>query len=419
MLSGFQFSNLLGGTYTGGNVLFDRSGHSLLSPVGNRVTAYDLQNSSTVTLPFETPRDIVAMDLSPNEELLFVADERGLGIFLYYPTAQSLERYRCGQPVSAVRFSPCGKFLALCLPSELRVITCPPTNLLLYRSVTVLANYRFAIAPVTCVEWTSTSEGLVSGSEDSVVRILPRVQYSLRGTERPTRPLTLSAHRAPVVGVWFGGPADDVLFSVARNYTLCIWHKTDESVLEKRLAARLLRAKEARKRKREMSGNASSEEEPGEEEEEEDRQEPPEVAEEGSAGPKEEEGTEGKDASGAAGAASGQLKPWEAMWKLHRKHIMALAQPIYCAAYIAKQAMLVCGFRDGTFALYKLDRVEDVVCLQTLSLSAQKISAAAVSPSGEWLAFGSAKLGQLLVWEWRSETYVLRQQAHRAGDVSV
>lgn len=28
----------------------------------------------------------------------------------------------------------------------------------------------------------------------------------------------------------------------------------------------------------------------------------------------------------------------------------------------------------------------------------------AINATGEWLAFGSAALGQLLVWEWQSET---------------
>ena len=36
----------------------------------------------------------------------------------------------------------------------------------------------------------------------------------------------------------------------------------------------------------------------------------------------------------------------------------------------------------------------------------------AVSPSGEWLAFGCSFMGQLLVWEWQSESYVLKQQGH-------
>ena len=35
-----------------------------------------------------------------------------------------------------------------------------------------------------------------------------------------------------------------------------------------------------------------------------------------------------------------------------------------------------------------------------------------INKSGEWLAFGSSKFGQLLVWEWQSESYVLKQQGH-------
>ena len=36
----------------------------------------------------------------------------------------------------------------------------------------------------------------------------------------------------------------------------------------------------------------------------------------------------------------------------------------------------------------------------------------AINKSGEWLAFGASKLGQLLVWEWQSESYILKQQGH-------
>ncbi|KAG9313612.1 WD40-repeat-containing domain protein [Chiua virens] len=46
------------------------------------------------------------------------------------------------------------------------------------------------------------------------------------------------------------------------------------------------------------------------------------------------------------------------------------------------------------------------------SISQEKITSVAISLSGEWLAFGARKLGQLLVWEWQSESYVLKQQGH-------
>ena len=40
------------------------------------------------------------------------------------------------------------------------------------------------------------------------------------------------------------------------------------------------------------------------------------------------------------------------------------------------------------------------------------ISSLAFNAGGDWVAVGSAKLGQLLVWEWRSESYALKQQGH-------
>ena len=46
------------------------------------------------------------------------------------------------------------------------------------------------------------------------------------------------------------------------------------------------------------------------------------------------------------------------------------------------------------------------------SISQQGINHITINASGEWLAFGTSKLGQLLVWEWQSESYVLKQQAH-------
>jgi periodic tryptophan protein 2 len=71
--------------------------------------------------------------------------------------------------------------------------------------------------------------------------------------------------------------------------------------------------------------------------------------------------------------------------------------------------MVVVGFSNGVFGLYQMP---DFVCMHLLSISREKITAAVFNESGNWLVFGCAKLGQLLVWEWRSESYVLKQQGH-------
>lgn len=35
--------------------------------------------------------------------------------------------------------------------------------------------------------------------------------------------------------------------------------------------------------------------------------------------------------------------------------------------------------------------------------------------TGDWVALGCADLGQLLVWEWQSETYAMKQQGHSSN----
>lgn len=53
-----------------------------------------------------------------------------------------------------------------------------------------------------------------------------------------------------------------------------------------------------------------------------------------------------------------------------------------------------------------------IFCLFYFSVTQHKINTVAINSTSDWLAFGSASLGQLLVWEWQSETYVLKQQGH-------
>ena len=50
--------------------------------------------------------------------------------------------------------------------------------------------------------------------------------------------------------------------------------------------------------------------------------------------------------------------------------------------------------------------------LHTLSMSRAPITSLRFSARGDWLALGCAAMGQLLVWDWKAETYVLRQQGH-------
>lgn len=61
------------------------------------------------------------------------------------------------------------------------------------------------------------------------------------------------------------------------------------------------------------------------------------------------------------------------------------------------------------FSIFNVDTLDPVHAFQ---ISENKISSLVINKSGEWIAMGSDRLGQLFVWEWKSESYILKQQGH-------
>jgi periodic tryptophan protein 2 len=97
-------------------------------------------------------------------------------------------------------------------------------------------------------------------------------------------------------------------------------------------------------------------------------------------------------------------------WGIVGRHYFS--QPgtkVVCSTFHPSSSLLVVGFSTGVFGLWEMPTFTNV---HTLSISQEKISSVAINATGEWLVFGAMKLGQLLVWEWQSESYVLKQQGH-------
>lgn len=92
-----------------------------------------------------------------------------------------------------------------------------------------------------------------------------------------------------------------------------------------------------------------------------------------------------------------------------RNYFLQAGSKVTSATFHAASNLVVVGFSNGVFGLWDVSTFTNV---HTLSISQEKITSVAINRSGEWLAFGCAKLGQLLVWEWQSESYVLKQQGH-------
>lgn len=79
------------------------------------------------------------------------------------------------------------------------------------------------------------------------------------------------------------------------------------------------------------------------------------------------------------------------------------------ANYHKRTKLLITAFSTGAFYLHELP---DVNMIHSLNISDFAIQAACFNITGDWIALGSSNLGQLLVWEWQSEQYVMKQQGH-------
>jgi len=96
--------------------------------------------------------------------------------------------------------------------------------------------------------------------------------------------------------------------------------------------------------------------------------------------------------------------------KKQKFNLQPQTRVICCDKVTQGSNVLLCvGQSNGTFSLFNLDTLESIHSFQ---ISEQKIDSISINPSGEWIALASKMEGQLFVWEWKSETYVMKQQGH-------
>jgi periodic tryptophan protein 2 len=79
------------------------------------------------------------------------------------------------------------------------------------------------------------------------------------------------------------------------------------------------------------------------------------------------------------------------------------------ATYHKKLKLVVTAYSTGAFYLHEFPGVS---LIHSLNISEHAVDAVAFNSVGDWIALGVSGAGQLLVWEWQSEQYVMKQQGH-------
>ncbi|KXH43160.1 periodic tryptophan protein 2 [Colletotrichum simmondsii] len=341
MKTDFKFSNLLGTVYCQGNLLFSPDGTHLFSPVGNRVTVFDLVNNKSHTLPFAHRKNISRIGLTPRGNLLLSIDEDGQAILTNVLRRIPIYRFSFRSSVTALSFSPSGRHFVVGLGRKIEVWHVPSTpdanaeGELEFAPFVKHHTHTQHFDEVRSIEWSSDSRFFLSTSKDLTARI-----WSL-DREEGFVPTVLSGHKQAVVGAWFSED-QETIYTVSKDGAVFDWKYVGKPVQD--------------------------EDEMVDEDEDDMR------------------------------------------WRIVDRHyFMQNSAHVRCATFHPESNLLVAGFSNGTFGLYELP---DFNMIHTLNISQNDIDFVTINKSGEWLAFGASKLGQLLVWEWQSESYILKQQGH-------
>ncbi|KAI0056211.1 WD40 repeat-like protein [Artomyces pyxidatus] len=346
MKSNYKFSNLCGTVYRQGNILFTPDGNSVLSPVGNRVSVFDLVNNKSFTFPFQNRKNIAAIALSPDGNVLLSIDEDGRALLVNFRRGVVLHHFNFHKPVKMVNFSPDGAFIAVTHDAHVQVWRTPNHLVREFAPFSLHRTYTGHHDEVLSIEWSPDSKCFITTSKDMTARL-----FTLDPVEG-FRPKTFAGHKDAILNAYFSADSKTI-YTISRDGAVFTW-----------------KAKPAEPH---SSGSDSDDEQP------------------------------------IASTSTDQLIE-HTRWGVHKRHYFN--QPgtkVVCSTFHRASGLLIVGFSSGVFGLWEMP---DFTNVHTLSISQEKISSVAVNSSGEWLAFGARKLGQLLVWEWQSESYVLKQQGH-------
>ncbi|XP_019866738.2 periodic tryptophan protein 2 homolog isoform X2 [Aethina tumida] len=295
-----------------------------------------------------------------------------------------VHRYRFKRKVRAVKFSPDGKHFAVCKENNVFVFKAPGPFSGDYNAFIMERVFHGAYDETTCLDWSFDSKILAVGSKDMATKLYPLDKWA------NFRICSLGNHTDRIVSCFFEADNYDIT-TISRNGQACIWECSIEP-------KDLMPLDHLPPKKRKKTSNNDEEDD---------------VDTFKSIERTEEEVTK------ALNDLKVENQPSE-VTKLFYKRIIRhylgdearkenRDAVLTSAAYHKKSKILVTGFSNGSFFIHE---VPEMNLIHSLSISEQTISSIAINSTGDWIALGCSGLGQLLVWEWQSETYVMKQQGH-------
>lgn len=344
------------------------------------------------TLSLESRYNYTNITLSPDGSLMIAVNEQGDAHLISMVSCTVIHRHKFQTGVQCVSFSPDGSYFAVAR-ENLVLIFCSPGEITgEYNPFVLKRSFLGGYDDVTWLDWSTDSKLLAMGCRDSSTKIC-----SVNFLEN-FRTYNLSGHTDAIVSCFFEANSLD-LNTVSRNGQLCLWECSMEP-------SDLTIANETNPRPPQAKRKAPTEKEEGNESEDD--------FENGNEMENAKENLVADDVNEIKDEVVRKTHPFSYK-KLSRHYLATEARKekrdalLTAANYNRQTKVLVVAFSTGAFYLYELP---DVNMIHSLSISDYPISAAIFNNTGDWVALASREIGQLLVWEWQSEQYIMKQQGH-------
>lgn len=317
------------------------------------------------------------MALTSNGKILLIVDINGFCLIINFPKQVIISHFNFRGKVSCLKISPDDNFVAVSLNKSLRIYEMPKMTkeyepFVLYRNYTAWHSDK-----ITCLNWSHDSRFVLTGGKDTSVRLLNVFKI------KDYVPLMFTGHKKKVVNCVFSEDMNRI-YSISQDGVMFIWKYVSEKSKE------YIKALTFERRVKGNKNLKSKEELTNEEEDENDNDD------------KEDEYY-----------SEYETKIMTGRYILEKKQqFNTNSKVVICEINTSTNVndnILVLGIQTGEFAIYSMNTFDNKY---TLKISDAKITSISINQEGTWIAFGSKYLSQLLVWEWKSESYIYKQQGH-------
>ncbi|KAJ1609420.1 WD repeat-containing protein [Cryptosporidium canis] len=379
-MSSYKFNNLLGVPYNGGDILFFSESSNLISNVDNRICVHDIKFNRTHVLGCEARSNISKMCLSPDENILICVDQDNYGSIINFSKGLILNRMQFPGSVGFICYSHNGKYVATAVDSGVYIWYAPCISkgwqLILKRK------HIFHNSKVNSLDWSRCDRFLLTSSNDMTVRLISVEKIDNFDT------VAFVAHKNPVVSAYFTNNMQSI-FSVSSEGVIIFWRPSTkkESLGKKAVSPKRILPRQNKSSEIKM--------------------------------PSEDINIDSKTNPSDKITSKYWIEALRAYVNQSKGTVI-----VGCTFNYEKNLVAI-STSNGVFTLYGISVGLDtetmdpdsimIHSIHTFSLSNSPLTSLKFGANGEWLAVGAAKMGQLIVWEWRSESYILKQQGHSYG----